>query len=246
MLKKKIIGALAAASMLLTMTGCSLFSTTPTSALGTYDFTQMELVQLEEPYEGQPVATIETSLGTITAVLYPNYAPNTVANFIARVNDGFYDGKKIYGVQPGAYFITGASNEEGTAGVTEDGKPIANECSVDLWPFKGAMMAYNGNAGYGDSRFFVVNNVELTDDDVETLRSYKDADGNQKIPEELIQAFIREGSVPHVAGLYTVFGQAIDGLDVVEKLTEVEINSDAMNPIEDIYINKITLSEYKK
>ena len=184
--------------------------------------------------------------GTIKCELDADTAPISVTNFINLANDGFYDGKKIYGVQPGAYFITGASNEEGTAGVTEDGKPIANECSVDLWPFKGAMMAYNGNAGYGDSRFFVVNNVELTDEDVETLRSYKDADGNQKIPEELIQAFISEGSVPHVAGLYTVFGQAIDGLDVVEKLTEVEINSDAMNPIEDIYINKITLSEYKK
>ena len=246
MLKKKIAAVVAAASMIFTMTGCSLFSTQPTSALGTYDFTQMHLVQLEEPYEGQPVATIETSLGTITAVLYPEYAPNTVANFIARVNDGYYNGKKIYGVNPGAYFITGADNDEGTAGVTEDGKPIANEYSVDLWPFKGAMMAYNGNAGYGDSRFFMVNNIDLTDEDVETLRGYKDADGNQKIPEELIQAFISEGSVPHVAGLYTVFGQAIDGLDVVEKLTEVEINSDAMTPLTDLYISKITLSEYKK
>lgn len=246
MIKKKIIAALAGASLLLTMTGCSLFGSSTTSALGTYNFDEMNLVQLEDPYEGQPMVTIETSLGTITAVLYPEYAPNTVANFIARVNDGYYDGKKIYGVEQNAYFITGSNNEEGTEGVTEDGKPIANEYSVDLWPFKGAMLSYNGTAGYGDSRFFMVNTVELSEEDLSTLRGYVDENGAQKIPEELIQAFVDEGSIPHVAGLYTVFGQAIDGLDVVEALTAVAVNTDTMRPLEDIYINKITLSEYKK
>ncbi len=44
-----------------------------TNALGTYDFTQMDLVQLNKPSEGQDVAVIETNLGTITAVLYAEF-----------------------------------------------------------------------------------------------------------------------------------------------------------------------------
>ena len=55
-----------------------------TNALGTYDFTQMDLVQLNKPSEGQDVAVIETNLGTITAVLYAEFAPKTVANFKKR------------------------------------------------------------------------------------------------------------------------------------------------------------------
>ena len=70
-----------------------------TNALGTYDFTQMDLVQLNKPSEGQDVAVIETNLGTITAVLYAEFAPKTVANFKKRAEEGFYDGKPFFALQ---------------------------------------------------------------------------------------------------------------------------------------------------
>ena len=106
-----------------------------TNALGSYDFTEMNLVQLDKPADGQDVAVIETNVGTITAVLYAEFAPNTVANFKKRAEEGFYDGKPFFALQKGIYAITGASNDEGTEGITDDGKYIENECSVNLWPF---------------------------------------------------------------------------------------------------------------
>ena len=44
-----------------------------------------------------PIATIEIeNYGTMTAELYPDQAPNTVANFIKLANNGFYDGLTFY------------------------------------------------------------------------------------------------------------------------------------------------------
>ena len=91
---KKIKFAAAAAAAIMaaaSLTGCSMLSPEQryTGELANYDFSQMDLVQLKEPEEGQPVAYIKTSMGDITAVLYPEYAPNTVANFIARANEGY-------------------------------------------------------------------------------------------------------------------------------------------------------------
>ncbi|HAZ22839.1 MAG TPA: peptidylprolyl isomerase, partial [Firmicutes bacterium] len=49
-----------------------------------------------------PVATIELDNGgIITAELYPDKAPNTVNNFIALANKGFYDGLIFHRVIPG-------------------------------------------------------------------------------------------------------------------------------------------------
>ena len=45
-----------------------------------------------------PVATFEVQdYGTVKMELYPEYAPNTVANFIALINSGFYNNKVVFG-----------------------------------------------------------------------------------------------------------------------------------------------------
>lgn len=241
---KQAILALTAAG-LLSLSGCALFGGNSTvSAIGTYDFSQMELIQFNEPYEGQPLAEIDTTLGTIRAVLYPEYAPNTVDNFINRANEGFYDGKDIYALVENAFFLTGSYNEEGTQGYTNDGQPIANEYSVNLWTFRGALCAYNGQAGYGDSRFFVINNKELTEDEITQLRSFKDEEGNQRLPEELITAFIEKGSVAHFAGCYTVFGQTIEGFEVIEEICNAERDESTARPLNEIKLNSVKITEY--
>ena len=241
---KKIISLLLICGSILSCSGClaSMTNTTP-SAIGSYNFDEMELVQLQEPKEGQQTATIETTLGDITILLYPEYAPNTVNNFVNRAKEGFYDGKDIYGVMEKAFFLTGAYNEERTQGVTEDGELIANECDVDLWTFKGAVCSYSGTPGYSDSRFFVVNGYPLTVEEVDELRSFKNSEGEKLLPDELINAFVEKGCIAGMSGCYTVFGQVIEGYDVLEAICNVEVDKNS-EPVEKIYIEKITVSEY--
>ncbi len=235
-----ILSVIIAVVMITALTGSK-----SASALGSYNFEEMDLIQLEEPKDGQMMAVINTSAGTIKAVLYPEYAPNTVDNFVNRANEGFYNGKDIYAIVEEAFFLTGAYDEEGTKGYTNDGKHIENECDVDLWTFKGALCSYSSRAGYGDSRFFVINNRSLTEDELSQLRGFKNEDGSQKIPEELLTAFVEKGSVAHFAGCYTVFGQTIEGFDVIEKICTAEIDENTARPVEELVIESIEITEYK-
>lgn len=241
---KKYIAALGVAAML-TSAGCSFFQSQQ-SAIGDYDFSQMDLVQLREPEEGSPIATVYTTLGEFTVVLYPEYAPNIVSNFTKRVEEGFYNDRAIYAIEGGMYFLTGASDEEGTGGVTDDGVAIENEYSVNLWPYKGAMLSFYGQQGYGDSRFFVVNNVEFTAEHGEEIRAIVDEEGNQLVPEELIQSFVENDCVVGLSGYYCVFGQTIEGIDVIEALSNAPYDEDSKVPLEELKIEKIVLGKYKK
>lgn len=226
--------------------GCSMLGGQNTNALGSYDFSEMNLVQLDKPADGQDVAIIETNVGTITAVLYAEFAPNTVANFKKRAEEGFYDGKPFFALQKGIYAITGASNDEGTEGITDDGKYIENECSVNLWPFKGSLLGYSSQQGYSDSRFFFAGALELTEENKKELRGYTNQETSaQVIPEELITAFEKRGSVPGFAGTYTVFGQVINGFDVLDKILWTDSDKSNMKPLEELKIVKVTLDTYK-
>jgi peptidyl-prolyl cis-trans isomerase B (cyclophilin B) len=51
--------------------------------------------------KGDEIAVIETDKGTIEFEFFPHDAPNTVASFIERAREGFYDGTKFHRVEPG-------------------------------------------------------------------------------------------------------------------------------------------------
>ena len=245
-IKRKLAVILAGITAITAFSGCSMLGGQTTNALGSYDFTEMNLVQLDKPADGQDVAVIETNVGTITAVLYAEFAPNTVANFKKRAEEGFYDGKPFFALQKGIYAITGASNDEGTEGITDDGKYIENECSVNLWPFKGALLGYSTQQGYSDSRFFFTGALEITEENKKELRGYTNQETSaQVIPEELITAFEKRGSVPGFAGAYTVFGQVINGFDVLDKILWTDSDKSNMKPLEELKIVKVTLDTYK-
>lgn len=244
--KRKLAAVLAGIMTVTAFSGCSMLGGQNTNALGSYNFSEMDLVQLDKPAEGQDVAIIETNVGTITAVLYAEFAPNTVANFKKRAEEGFYDGKPFFALQKGIYAITGASNDEGTEGITDDGKYIENECSVNLWPFKGALLGYSSQQGYSDSRFFFTGALEVTEENKKELRGYTNQETSaQVIPEELITAFEKRGSVPGFAGSYTVFGQVINGFDVLDKILWTDSDKSNMKPLEELKIVKVTLDTYK-
>ena len=67
--------------------------------------------------EKNPVATFEMENGAkMVAVLYPDKAPNTVNNFIALANSGFYDGLIFHRVIPGFMIQGGDPNGNGMGG----------------------------------------------------------------------------------------------------------------------------------
>ena len=83
-MKKKLLAAFAAIAVAVStlgMSGCTVTSS-DYNALTDYDFTSIDLVQLEGPRDGDTIAIFDTDLGEIRAVLYDQYCPKTVAKFI--------------------------------------------------------------------------------------------------------------------------------------------------------------------
>ena len=110
--------------------------------------------------KNNPVVTIEMENGGVMKVeLYPETAPNTVANFISLVEKGFYNGTIFHRVIPGCMIQGG--DPEGTGmggpGYRIKGEFTANRFQNDLKHTKGVIsMARSGHPDSAGSQFFIM------------------------------------------------------------------------------------------
>ena len=139
------------------------------------------------------LVTIETSLGTMKAELYEDKAPATVANFLAYVDEGFYDGTVFHRVIPG-FMIQGGGFTPGMEQKPTK-PPIKNEARNGLKNLRGTLaMARTGVVDSATSQFFV---------------NHKD------------NGFL-DFTAPTAQGWgYAVFGKLTEGLDVLDKIAAV-------------------------
>jgi cyclophilin family peptidyl-prolyl cis-trans isomerase len=125
--------------------------------------------------------TISTSKGDMKLEMFPDAAPNSVANFYVLAQDKFYDGLNFHRVIPGFVAQGGCPDGIGTGG---PGWRIA--CETKGNPHKhieGALSMAHAGRDTGGSQFFLVLEKQ-----------------------------------PHLDGAHTVFGQIVDGLDVLQSL----------------------------
>lgn len=102
-----------------------------------------------------PRVVLETDVGNITLELFENEAPNSVANFVSLVEQGFYDGQIFYRVTPSMLVQTGCPNGDGTG---DPGYKIANENDRPEIRhfFTGTVGMYLAEDGTAGSQFFIV------------------------------------------------------------------------------------------
>ena len=97
-------------------------------------------------------ATIETSMGTIELELYPDDAPETVANFEKLAGDGFYDGLIFHRVIPDFMIQGGCPQGTGTGGPGYTFEDEINDHKVA----RGALAMANAGPNTNGSQFFIV------------------------------------------------------------------------------------------
>ncbi|MBI1283805.1 MAG: peptidyl-prolyl cis-trans isomerase [Thiobacillus sp.] len=148
------------------------------------------------PAAGQPAnprVLIETSKGNITVEVFPGQAPQSAGNFLNYVKTGFYDGLVFHRVIPN-FMIQGGGM---TPDMQEKPKnaPIQNEADNGLKNLRGTLaMARTGEPHSASSQFFI--NV---------------ADN----------AFLNHRGKSFEGWGYAVFGQVVDGMDVVDAIAAV-------------------------
>ncbi len=113
----------------------------------------------EEPAPN-PVATITMrDGGQMRLELYPEKAPNTVANFVRLANSGFYDGQEFFRVVSGVFIQSGDPNNNGTGdpGYAIKGEFEANGFKNDLSHTRGTIsMARTSGFDTAGSQFFIM------------------------------------------------------------------------------------------
>jgi len=159
-------------------------------------------------------AKIQTSLGDIVIELNAEKAPITVENFKSYIVDGFYSGTLFHRVMPGFMVQGGGFDTNKTQKATK--AEIKNEAKNGLKNDRGTLaMARTNVVDSATSQFF----INLVDND---FLNYQN-DENYG---------------------YAVFGQVVEGMDVVDKIAEVKTgnNGPYQNwPVEDVVIENIEL-----
>ena len=228
-----------------------------------------------------PVATIEIeNYGTIKVELYPDKAPNTVANFIRLANRGFYDGTTFHRTMPNFVIQGGTRNGDTSASPLlediydldevlnskklfeeildeyYDGEyTLDDDTAIDSYSaFKKYKKEYEKNNSDEDKNV----NSEF-EDFLNTEYNIKgefiangDNDNNIKHEKGIIsmarsdystygyieegynsagcQFFIMSADNTQLDGIYAPFGKVIEGMDVVDKVANVEVDEDYEKP----------------
>lgn len=203
---------------------------------------EAEVVQYAEAEEGELIAHIQIKdYGTITVKFFSEQAPLAVDNFVTHVREGYYDGLSFHRIMDDFMIQGGDPEGTGLGGVSiweKDGEdvPFEDEYSKYLMPIRGALCMANAGASTNGSQFFIVQKEEYRIEDVMTIRG-------KEVDNSLIKYYKENGGAGWLYGAHTVFGQVIDGYDVLDKVAGVEVNSSS-KPLNDVIIEKIELDIY--
>lgn len=194
--------------------------------------------QLCAPEPGAPIATLSTTMGDVSFVLYPEYAPMAVENFVGLARQGYYDGLPFHRVIEGFLIQTGAG-AQGDSDIW-NGNAFPNEISDRLHHYAGAVaMACAAEDAAGNlSQFYI---VQSPPDSVDAAAAK--ALTQAGLRDSVVAAYRAVGGVPYLDNLDTVFGQVYEGMDVVDAIAAAECGDDN-RPSEDILVLRVTIGSY--
>ncbi|MEL7250917.1 MAG: peptidylprolyl isomerase [Bacteroidota bacterium] len=186
------------------------------------------------PNDGYTYALISTDFGDMKVKLY-NSTPLHRDNFIKLADEGYYDGTLFHRVISG-FMIQGGDPDSRTATpgqmLGQGGPGYTIPAEIGALHIKGALAAartQNPEKASSGSQFYVVHGKPQTQQALTTIasrsgRSYSDV--QMQLYEEL-------GGAPELDYQYTVFGEVVEGMDVIDAIAEVQTAA-GNRPLEDV------------
>jgi len=195
-------------------------------------FTLNSVLMSQNQAKGQKdyMVVIHTDMGDITVRLY-NETPLHRDNFIKLANEGYYDGSIFHRVIRD-FMIQGGG---GKTGMEDPGYTIPAEFVSKYYHKKGALAAarkpdqVNPRKESSGSQFYIVHGRKFSAQELEMLSQRS---GKRFTPEQ-IKDYTTIGGAPHLDGDYTVFGEVVSGLDVVDRIAAVQTGP-ADRPVKEI------------
>lgn len=192
------------------------------------------LKQLEAPQAGDKMAKLSTTKGDIVLRLFPEAAPKTVENFTTLIDRGYYDGIIFHRVIPDFMIQGGDPTGTGRGGESIWGERFEDEFHKDYRYIVGALSMANAGPNTNGSQFFIVHGPTVADDIIEQMEAAGERLGYSR---DVIDGYKEKGGAFWLDGKHTVFGQVIEGMDVVDAIAACERNS-MDRPDEDIVIER--------
>lgn len=168
-------------------------------------------------------ALISTEFGDVTILLY-NSTPKHRDNFIKLVGEGFYDDLLFHRVIEN-FMIQGGDPGSKTAA---SGIPLGSggpgyeiEAEIGSPHLRGAVAAArtpNPEKKSSGSQFYIVTGTTVQEQELQRIEMTKKV----KYNEAQRKIYLEEGGYPGLDMEYTVFGEVISGMDVVDKISKVE------------------------
>ena len=190
---------------------------------------------------------IETSMGNMTVMLYDD-TPLHRDNFVKLAESGFYEGLLFHRVINNFMIQAGdpmSKNAAPNARLGNGGPGYTIPAEI-VYPThfhkKGALAAartgdnVNPKRESSGSQFYIVQGQKYTD---MKLDQFEKALGKTFTNKER-DAYVTVGGTPHLDNQYTVFGEVVEGLGVVDKIAAVE-TAPGDRPVEDVKIIKMTV-----
>ncbi len=196
---------------------------------------------------------LQTSMGDMTIRLSDS-TPLHRDNFLKLVKVGFYDSVLFHRVIKD-FMIQGGDPDSKTA---TPGKPLGNgdlsytvpaEFRQTLFHKKGVIAAARDNnpeKASSGSQFYLAQGKVYTDAGLDSLE--KGRLQGRKIPAIYREAYKTVGGIPHLDQNYTVYGEVVKGLEVVDKIAAVKTSkgSDRDRPLTDVKVIKAKLVKRKR
>ncbi len=183
-------------------------------------------------------AVIKTNRGDMEFVLFPQVAPKAVENFVTHSKNGYYNGQIFHRVIQDFMIQGGDPTGTGMGGESVFGKNFEDEFSLDARNYYGALSMANAGPNTNGSQFFIVQAKSVP----ENLLSQMEQLTENGFPQEVIENYKTVGGTPWLDFHHTVFGQLINGADVLDSIAAVKCGAND-KPLDDVNINEIVVTE---
>ena len=196
----------------------------------------MSILNFRELKKGDVIATIKTNFGSIRVKMLPEAAPKAVENFLTHARNGYYNGIIFHRVINDFMIQGGDPTGTGMGGESIWGDPFEDEFTPDARNFRGALSMANAGPGTNGSQFFIVQaGPETIDARMFPMLKRQ----GKEFSEEAVAKYTEMGGTPWLDGAHTVFGQVIEGMDVVDKIAAVRVDRSS-RPYDEVTIIGIT------